>query len=384
MPGHICFQGVEVKLVIMLSLALLLAGIWEKIRQERNLKRVPLRILVNGTRGKSSVTRLIYGALREAGFHVVAKTTGSEACMLHPDGSETVFPRPHGARITELERFFRMAVDEHADAAVVECLAVHPQAQWEVERHLVKAPFVVITNARIDHVGEMGPSMQETLDALAMTIPEKGVLFTLESWFKSYADDKVRVVVPDCSDVQMPRFAYPEFPENVALALSVTRHLGIPDKIALCGMQSVKPDVGVLSLSRRQGCVFINAFAANDWFSTLSVWEKAETTDGHVVVVYNNRADREYRLPLFRKGLSAFPQCEAVIVIGEHTKKVARYFKKLLAVPVHAYPEKKPMDDLPTDAKELFPEGDVILFGVGNIKGRGRELLQWMGGGHVA
>src|SRR6185295_12107842 len=68
--------------------ALLIAGIVEQRRHQRNLDSIPTRILVNGIRGKSSVTRLCAGALRGSGLTVVAKTTGSAARFIHPDASE--------------------------------------------------------------------------------------------------------------------------------------------------------------------------------------------------------------------------------------------------------------------------------------------------------
>ncbi len=53
----------------------------------------PLKIHVNGTRGKSTVTRLIAAGLRQASLPTVAKTTGSAARLIYPDGSETSWPR---------------------------------------------------------------------------------------------------------------------------------------------------------------------------------------------------------------------------------------------------------------------------------------------------
>ncbi|MEF9894545.1 MAG: hypothetical protein RR843_02070 [Clostridia bacterium] len=51
-------------LILILFLCLLVAGAVEWAIHRRMLARIPLRILVNGTRGKTSVTRLMAGALR--------------------------------------------------------------------------------------------------------------------------------------------------------------------------------------------------------------------------------------------------------------------------------------------------------------------------------
>jgi UDP-N-acetylmuramyl tripeptide synthase len=78
------------KLIILLTLlaVLLVLGGLEGIRHRRNLRHIPIRIHVNGTRGKSSVARLIAGGLRAGGIATCAKTTGTEAAMILPDGSE--------------------------------------------------------------------------------------------------------------------------------------------------------------------------------------------------------------------------------------------------------------------------------------------------------
>ena len=55
------------------------AGALERVVHRRNLAKIPLRIHVNGTRGKSSVTRLIAAALRAHGTVTCAKTTGTLA-----------------------------------------------------------------------------------------------------------------------------------------------------------------------------------------------------------------------------------------------------------------------------------------------------------------
>ena len=90
-----------ISLVIILSISLAMAVIVEYKAHCRRLKAVPIRILVNGTRGKSTVTRLIAAGLAAGGLRVYAKTTGSAARIILPDlrernkktwfGKETAF-----------------------------------------------------------------------------------------------------------------------------------------------------------------------------------------------------------------------------------------------------------------------------------------------------
>ena len=65
--------------LILLTLIPLALLIVEKLQNERNLKKLRIRVNVNGIRGKSTITRMIFSILREAGYHVVGKTTGTAA-----------------------------------------------------------------------------------------------------------------------------------------------------------------------------------------------------------------------------------------------------------------------------------------------------------------
>ena len=60
-----------------LVLLLCIAGLLEYQFHLKSLSHIPLRIHVNGTRGKSSVTRLVAAGLREGGLKTFAKTTGT-------------------------------------------------------------------------------------------------------------------------------------------------------------------------------------------------------------------------------------------------------------------------------------------------------------------
>src|SRR5713226_629408 len=88
-------------------------------RHRRNLRAIPVRIHVAGTRGKSTTTRLIAAGLGAGGLRVVAKTTGTEPRLIRPDGSEAAWPRRGPPSVREQTRFFAEAMRLRADAAVV-------------------------------------------------------------------------------------------------------------------------------------------------------------------------------------------------------------------------------------------------------------------------
>lgn len=370
------------RLVIILSVALCALGIVENYLHQRNLRKIPIRILVNGTRGKSSVTRLIAGALREAGYRTITKTTGSEARIIIEDGTEIPVRRPLGPRIIEQKALARLAVRHRANALVVECMAIRPESQMVMQRQLVRATIGVITNVRVDHVEEMGPTLDDTASALSFSIPREGTLVTSDSRFHGAAR---RVVVIDSSQIGaeiLSRFSYPVFAENVSLALQVAKELGISGETALRGMISAQPDIGVLRLFKVESplfkAVFINGFAANDVESTILVWKEASDmvpADLPLIMLYNNRMDREYRIAEFLQLPQKMKKPCLIAVVGEHQGKVAKLFSKQ-GLETLAFKPGTTSEELLTALGAKVGAG-FLLFGVGNIYGMGKNLVAY-------
>src|SRR6266704_4796815 len=86
----------EARLFAIAFVALAACVLWMGLaawRHRRHLRAVPVRIHVAGTRGKSTTTRLIAAGLRAGGRRVVAKTTGAQPRLSHPDGREVPWRR---------------------------------------------------------------------------------------------------------------------------------------------------------------------------------------------------------------------------------------------------------------------------------------------------
>ena len=167
--------------LLILSTAVLLA-VWiiEYYRHHHNVMQIPVRIHVNGTRGKSSVTRLIAAGLRAGKVSTIAKTTGTMPRVILEDGKEAHIERLEGANIIEQKYVFRFAAKRKPTAIVIECMAVNPEYQWVTEREFVKSTISVITNSRPDHLDLMGPTIDDVTKSLSNTIPDNGICFTSE------------------------------------------------------------------------------------------------------------------------------------------------------------------------------------------------------------
>lgn len=377
---------------LVLFAAITSYGVWESQRHVRTLRRIPIRIHVNGTRGKSSVTRLIAGGLRAGGIRTVAKTTGTMARFIFPDGQEEDVYRVGRPNVIEQTHIMRRAADLQAQALVIECMAVMPELQPVAELRLVQSTVGVMTNVRADHLDVMGPTVDDAARALAQTMPLRGVAFTSEreraSIFAEIARQRgstLTIVSDDTVQADdMTGFPHIEHRDNVALALAVCGHLGVERDVALRGMHAAPPDPGALQrytvVSGGKTVRFVNAFAANDPDSTRIIWTRlgldAPIPGVERIVLANCRADRLQRsgqiAELIARGLDA----EHVVLTGEGTGIVG-----LQAVSKYGLLPAKLTDLGGRDAEDVYEHllglvGEAaVIVGIGNIVGLGEDIV---------
>ena len=129
---------IELTLSILL-LILIGLGLVESYFHSLSLARLPIRIHVNGSRGKSSVTRLIASGLRAGGLNVIAKTTGTAPRIIDEDGKDRVIHRLRSASIGEQVRLLNSFSKKNPNAVVIECMAVNPQYQWVAEHKMIRS-----------------------------------------------------------------------------------------------------------------------------------------------------------------------------------------------------------------------------------------------------
>ncbi len=327
-------------IMVSLTIGLIIIGIIEFKRHERFLDSIPVRIHVNGTRGKSSVSRLIGAGLRAGGFRAVTKVTGTFPRLILEDGSEFHINRRGGANIIEQLSIVKTASKRKANALVIECMALQPEYQKISEEKMIKSTIGVITNIRADHLDVMGPTVDDVAKAISNTVPINGILVTGEkvhNLIRKRADDKgseiVEAETESVSLEAMNGFSYIEHRENVAIALEVCKLMDIRPKKALKEMYKTIPDEGALARYRikRNGTHidFINAFAANDPDSTLLI-RKMLRDRGYIFdpeyIILNTRADRIERSKqlLAMIGEKIIGELKSVFLMGDYVEMVYR------------------------------------------------------------
>ncbi|MCD7440584.1 poly-gamma-glutamate synthase PgsB [Streptomyces lincolnensis] len=371
---------------------LLVAGIVEQRRHDANLSAIPTRVLVNGIRGKSSITRLCAGALRGSGLVTVAKTTGTAARFIHPDATEEPVYRKFGiANVVEQIGIVRRAAAYRPDVLVMECMAVMPALQEINQSKLIRSTIGVLCNVREDHLAEMGPTLDDVARSLCRSLPEGGICVTAEKerfhiLQEEAAARNCRLVYADpetVTDEELRGFSWFTFKENVAIALAVAELLGVDRAAALKGMYEAPPDPGVLSVERYRApdgkrLRFANVFAANDPESTLmNINQLLELGAIHrpLHVVVNCRPDRVERNGQMG---ALIPQLdpETVFLIGHPTKSAAD------AIPAHwtgnvvdLGGDRRDPDQLTTELlAHLGPDSSLVA--IGNIHGQGELFLE--------
>jgi len=361
----------------------------ENALHRRRLGRIPLRVHVNGTRGKSQTVELIARGLNASGRRAAAKITGVTPTFILPDGRRQVISRLGAASIAEQVDVIRRAVRLDVDALVIECNAIDPGMQRASQDLIVQAQLGAITNVRADHTDALGRSEEDIAGAMAETIPIGGTVLTSEVKYlrvfqqMAVAKKAQCVQAPTCTvreltaPTPLPRWVRRE---NLELALSVCEAAGADLSTALAGMLRADPPPDAWTLRKihhRGGVLYVlNAFSANDPQSTRQLIDETLYWLGEerpLLGVFNHRRDRAFRVETFAPLLED-RKMERLFLIGDRVPRWRRRFPQAEYLVGKCHSQQ--MYDRILSAA---PPGALIV-GMGNIGGAGLQLSRLLGG----
>ena len=371
---------------------------WQQTRQahEKRIQQLQWRIHVNGIRGKSTVTRLIAGVLREGGYRTVAKTTGSAARIIHADGTESPIHRQGAPTILEQINIIEKHVTPETEALVMECMAVNPLYQHVSQHQIVKGNITVITNVREDHQDVMGDSLPEIADSLANTTPYEGLLITAESrpelqnrLAQDAAEKGAGFLYADANSVtdeDLQAFNYLAFKENLAIGFAIAQILGIPRDVALRGMQRAMPDIGAVFVERiplhGKELVWAPLFAVNDRESmvlSVEALKQHHQPNATRIGILNNRLDRAVRALKFADIAALDLNLDYYITFGMYETQVTEqmvaqgYPRERI---IHLGASKNPTEvEILQQVTDLIEGEQGVLIGMVNIHTPQAELL---------
>ncbi len=371
-------------MLVALFLCLIVIGllVFEKLWIDRNIKRIPIRIHVNGTRGKSTVVKYISEILRTNNYKTVSKITGVTPTLFDHNNNPHEIKRRGGARITEQFKIMHKAAFLNSDALVLECMSINPELQ-KVESKAFSPQYYVITNIRQDHLEEMGEAEEDWVDAICSAIPQNCTVLTSEKKHLNkiieYATVKgSKVVSTESVDLDFQLHSSIN-EENVKLAKLYAELTGLSigkfiKEIEMVDQNDDELDFRVKGFEVK----FHNAFAINDVPSAeklLSNIEASKTVDNNLVIIFNSRADRPYRSLQFAKWISGIKNCTKIIVTGNHALRTR---KELLKCGVDknkiSFQKFSNLRQTIGGLKGMINEPYTII-GIGNIKQQGFYII---------
>ena len=301
--------------------------------------RIPCRVHVHGTRGKSAVVRRLAALLRARGLRVLAKTTGDAPEYILPDGSVSPVRRTGPASIREHVRILRMAAAMRADVLVVEGMALQRENVLTSE-HILHATHAVITNLRPDHEETMGRGRKGVLRTLSLMIPPGKTLYCAQETGAPSLAENAAARGTACRIVSSGLSA-PHQPEALARAVAgdITGKRSLLSAGDLCHTSApCGPDPRGKAVPLPGGAdgmpgFFLDLFSVNDVVSTRMLLARGREEQAPRLLraaLLSTRADRPLRTTAFMAWLIHEPFFDIIVAAGDHAP-CALWYGALLA-----------------------------------------------------
>lgn len=370
--------------ILLTSLLYILYLFYEAYQNDKHRQKIKHIIHVNGTRGKSSTSRLIEAGLRGGENKIFCKTTGTKPSIIDVNGVERSIVRKSGPNIKEQIRVLKQAAKQQADIAIIECMAVKPELQYITQNKILKADISIVTNVRRDHLEEMGPTLENVAISLGNVMPENGYFITGEEKFLDYYTElgsqrNTKVFLAEKLDKDHGI----DFKENLEIALEICKLLGVDKKVALERMKKYKKDPGVLRiyqiLTKNKNIIqFINGFAINDPDSIKIIYNDLRAQgvfeNKELILLVNNRRDRPYRVKQHIE-IIEYLKPDKVWITGECKGLMRKniYRKGFNKEKIRVISK---INNMNVDCLEK----DSIIFAIGNIVRNGELILEYIEG----
>ena len=313
----------------------------------------PMRILVTGARGKSSVTRLLTAALEACGAAPAGRITGVLPRELFK-GRERLILRAGPGSVGEM-KWWLGSLPYEAGSVVLENSAVAPDLQLLAWRWL-KPSCTVLTNVRPDHEDAWGKGEEAAAGVLCSGIGG-GPVFLPESAAGGMAAALLSArgcELRTCPDGKNFRETH------LSLVRGVCEFLGLDEGKALGAASALAPDVADFQIFDEGEGRLACAFSANDPASAIDLFAETGWRSQETTALFNSRKDRTFRLASFKSFLC-----------GLNWKRVAVSGSRPLFLPPGVeWVSIKRAEDLKT-----FVSFEGAVFGCGNVAGVPLEYL---------
>jgi len=302
------------------------------------LKKIPIRIMVNGTRGKSTTVKIIYEILRLEKQKVFAKTTGEKPLQYLPNGINKTILRISPASILENIRILRKWAHESPDSVVMECMALQPETQFILSNRIFQPNYILITNILVDHAEVMGQNVGEITETILECLHPKAEIFMNENQLNGFfASEDLpnlhRIASTDTFPERMDHIPSDILDQNWTLIKNFTHHLKIDLQTTFqCFKKEwarISKDI-YLRIPDLNISIW-NLFSVNDTQSTnLFIQHSRDELpqNSQEIILLNTRKDRPLRTKLFAEFLNREFKSANIWITGTGRQLGRNQFKR--------------------------------------------------------
>ena len=334
----------------------------------KNLQNIKNRILVTGSRAKSSLVRLLHAVFVANGLSTRSRITGVIPRELSASG-ERVIRRTSPGHISEM-KWWASQIDPGTQAIVVENSAVDPEFQ-PIAARLIGPTMAVWTNCRPDHEEVWGPGRKGAFSALIRGI-HGGIPVAcgtdIEADIRTLLKARGNEVL---SPIPLPE-AYREIPrhlcENMELASAVCSYLGFDLEPSLDVMASLPIDIADFQIVKQDSRQIAAAFSANDPISTSQLFESTNWKPEETTLLYHHRIDRAARLSAFLPWMDSLSWKQRIFTRNSKPNSFTNILSVFNASTIE-------WNDSIKDAASFSEFWDGQVFGCGNVAGWPLDFL---------
>lgn len=360
---------------LLVSIILIILFFSESFLLRFSLNKIPVRILVNGTRGKSTTVRILYEILKNSGYKTFAKSTGDVPQIYYPDGSVKKQKRIAPASIIENRRILWAWAKHQPDAVILECMALQPETQRTLAQQIFRPTITVITNILADHQEVMGLSMAEIGRSIVECVYKKSELFVVDTnnaytHLQEISCTQLHALKNTPCPFQLSNIPQSVLDESWTLVSNVSARLKINPKNVLLHFQGIwkKIDAQFEQKSGSGYLHFYNLFSTNDAQSAklfIDHFLQQKKESAQVIFYLNCRADRPLRTAAFAELLSENYSDSAIWLTGGGWQQARRLIRKKM-------PEKQLTKNTAKSALKTIQslsDKETVIFAIGNHKG---------------
>jgi hypothetical protein len=333
------------------------------IKHRDFLEQFETRIIVSGSRGKSSTVRRLDDVFNRRGYDTFTKITGNYPILIH---NGRVHPIERlGPRVTLYENVNvvsefapRLGAFDAGDVAIFENQAISEYTTRIVNERFIKPDVILMTNVRQDHNDTLGKERQDIARSLARSVPEGTHVVNGEQHpdLHEYMREEIEARGATIEQVSIPErhrgLLGAETVHAVNTTLAAIDKEPVPDAELEAFLDRIQPE-----WSHVPGGRVFNAAEVNDVESTEMVRRTLTDGDETVLPFVYLRYDRRGRTASFAEYIELLAErdcIDRVHVGGAGTGAFARN----VDVPVT---EHDSSEDAGTVLEEMLAEGDPVL-----------------------